>query len=108
MLTPIRRGDAESFHPEIRNLASEPDVLRSFELGLVKRQEVRKELVEEKNVVGRALGHYARGEGYLGERSEEHQRRLEIRPFADIESAPVWEPPPAGRPSLWKRMWRTF
>lgn len=104
MLVPIRRGDAESFVPEIRNLESELEMLRSFELGLARRNEVRKELLEDKNVEGRALGHYVRGEGYLGERSEEHQRRLEIQPFTEIEPAPAWEPPPMPRPGFWKRL----
>ena len=102
MLVPIRRGDAESFEPRIRNLESEPDVSRSFELGLEKRSEVRKELLEDKNVEGRALGHYARGEGYLGERSEEHQRRLEIRPFTEIDAAPEWNAPRGERPRFWR------
>jgi hypothetical protein len=104
MLVPIRRGDAESFEPRIRNLASEPDVLRSFELGLEKRSAVRQALLEDKNVDGRALGHYVRGEGYLGERNEEHQRRLEIRSFTEIDAAPEWKAPAETRPGFWRRM----
>lgn len=104
VLVPIRRGDAEAFHPDVRNLASNPEALHSFELGLKKRAEVREELLQDKNVEGRALGHYVRGEGYLGERGEEHQRRLEIRPFEEIEPAPDWQPPAAPRPGFWKRL----
>ena len=106
MLVPIRRGDAESFRPEIRNLESYPELSRSFELGLEKRNEVRKDLLQDKNVEGRALGHYVRGEGYLGERNEEHQRRLEIQPFTEIEPPPDWKPPAAQRRGFWRRMFR--
>jgi hypothetical protein len=106
MLIPIRRGDAESFRPEIRNLESEPEMSRSFELGLARRNEVRLDLLHDKNVEGRALGHYVRGEGYLGERSEEHQRRLEIQPFTEIEPAPEWNAPTAPHVSVWKRLLR--
>ncbi len=102
MLVPVRRGDVEQFQPEIRNLASDPEVLRSFEQGMAHRQEVRAELLQEKNVEGRKLGHYVRGEGYLGERSEEHQKRLEIRPFADLEPAPD---SPAPNPPAPRKNW---
>ena len=106
MLVPIRRGDTESFHPEVRNLESDLELSHSFELGLEKRNLVRKDLLQDKKVEGRALGHYVRGEGYLGERSEEHQRRLEIHPFVEIEPAPEWTAPTATRPSFWRRFLR--
>jgi hypothetical protein len=104
MLVPIRRGDAESFRPEIRNLESNPEALRSFETGLAQRNEVRQELLQDKKVEGRALGHYVRGEGYLGERNEEHQKRLDIHPLVEIEPAPVWSAPAPLRPGFWRRM----
>jgi len=63
-------------------------------------------LLDDKNVEGRALGHYVRGEGYLGERNEEHQRRLEIRGFTEIEAAPEWHAPAAPRPGFWRRILR--
>jgi len=108
VLVPIRRGDAEQFLPETRNLESHQTMLRSFELGLAHRQEVRHDLLQEKNVEGRKLGHYVRGEGYLGERGEEHQKRLEIRAFSEIEAAPQWTAPetPRARRGLFARLFR--
>ena len=78
--------------------------LRSFETGLAQRNQVRQELLQDKNVEGRALGHYVRGEGYLGERNEEHQKRLDIHPLVEIEPAPVWSAPAPLRPGFWRRM----
>jgi hypothetical protein len=98
LLVPVHRGDAEQFHPQIRNLESQPQVLRSFELGMAHRQEVRSELLRERNVEGRKLGHYVRGEGYSGERGEEHQKRLEIRAFQELEPAQDWSRPSAPAP----------
>jgi hypothetical protein len=108
MLVPVRRGDSEAFRPEIRNLASDPEALDKFELWLSKRHEVRTELAEEtKSIEGKKLGHYNRGEGYLGERSDAHQRRLEIQPFAELDPAPAWENPATPTPvNFWRRLLR--
>jgi len=97
MLIPMRRGDVEAFTPEIRNLRSEPELQASYAAWHQRRKEAAKAVqglaMEE---TGKHMqGNYIRGETELGERASEHQNKLHVRPFTDLEEAPVKPRPTA-------------
>ncbi len=96
MIAPVRRGEVEQFEPEIRNLESEPELLRSFKTWYASRQEAQKAALGESRPGETApqQGHYIRGEGHLGERAENHQNKLNIQPFRSLEPSNVAEKPP--------------
>jgi len=107
MITPIRRGDVEELEPEVRDLESEPDLLRSYHAWHESRKAIRdatrdRDTRESHNPT---QGHYIRGEGHLGERSREHQTKLFVKPFEGGETASVVvaAPPPAA-PGFWRRL----
>ncbi len=95
MIVPRRRGEAEAFQPEIRNIESAPELQQ----GHRKWAEARRQLIAEKKVMAQEnrLGgkgaaapwqpHYFRGSAPGGETAPEHQVNLRIRPFAEIEPA---------------------
>lgn len=84
-IVPQRRGELESFVPEIRNLDGE---LRSeFQRWLESRQQ--SSLDKEKNGYdGQHEGHYTRGETVTGHKAPEHQTKLGVAPFVEREPAP--------------------
>src|ERR1700722_14647451 len=85
-LSPKRRGELESFAPEIRNLDGE--LLVEFQQWLESRQQHVSE--KEKNGQrGRHEGHYTRGETVSGIKAPEHQAKLALAQFVERE------PPPA-------------
>jgi Family of unknown function (DUF6065) len=89
MLTPLRRGDTESFMPEIRNLTSEPALQEKFDRWLLDRQEAAR-LKQESNYQAKVKqGHYIRGEDHAGARATEHQANLKVKQFVEIEPAVV-------------------
>lgn len=88
MITPVRRGDLESMNPEIRNLDSRPDLLESYQIWHRSRKAAQKTLEtlpRSESFTAVRQGHYVRGEGHLGERSEEHQTRLSLKSFTEVD-----------------------
>ena len=113
LLVPQRRGELESFEPAIRNLESEPDLLKGF----AEWDESRKAWVAEmskRQPRGDATapwqGHYTRGTHVTGDAAPEHQAKLTLRAFAEEElplrKPLVMEPRPAT--SRWRRFTRIF
>jgi len=86
-IIPQRRGELESFAPEIRNLDGE--MLAEFQQWLESRQHLVAEK-EKRGYRGRHEGHYTRGETITGQRAPEHQAKLALGQFIERE------PPPAG------------
>lgn len=110
LLVPLRRGETESFTPEIRNLASEPALREKFDTWLADRQEVARQKADSNYQAKTKQGHYIRGQDHFGDRAAEHQAKLRVRPFVEIEPAPVVEPravaAAAGqgaKPNVWQR-----
>ena len=91
MIMPIRRSDLENMQPEVRNLESDPELHRSFNLWHESRLNKVRE-VDAKTADGvptRAQGHYIRGEGHLGERPVHgHQTKLDVPSFI-IKDPPI-------------------
>ena len=113
MIVPIRREDLGSLEGEIRNLESEPELLRGYQewhehrLAIVREQK-SKALGGPRRPV---QGHYIRGEGYFGEKGEGHQKKVFVKSF--LESEPAFArseenlpkvPGQASRPPWWRRL----
>ncbi len=94
MLAPQRRFDTESFAPEIRNLSSDAELLEKFEAWMADRQEAQRQKRESNYQARVKQGHYIRGQDHLGDRAAEHQNKLKVKPFLEIEPAPAVELPP--------------
>jgi Family of unknown function (DUF6065) len=85
MISPVRRADIEMFQPQIRNLASAPELLHSFEVW----HENRKKATGNIHALRAKQGHYTRGEGHAGEAATHgHRTKLDVRPFEELEPAP--------------------
>jgi hypothetical protein len=89
MLTPIRRGDLESFAPEVRELESDAELHQSYRTWHESRKNVvaaaQGLTIEEAR--GLTQGHYIRGQGHLGERAHGHQTKVAVKAFAGMRSA---------------------
>jgi hypothetical protein len=86
-ILPQRRGELESFAPEVRNLDGEP--LAEFQHWLGSRQQFEK----DKQGHGKQHeGHYTRGETVAGNKALEHQTKLALASFVERE-------PPRARPA---------
>ncbi|MCX6592325.1 MAG: DUF6065 family protein [Acidobacteria bacterium] len=87
MLIPIRRGDVESFAPEIRNLPSAPDLQTNYSAWHRRRREAARAIqtASAEEAARLMQGNYIRGETELGARATEHQNKLDVRPFASME-----------------------
>ena len=124
MLVPQRRGDLETFEPEIRKITSEPELQRGYEEWAKSRLQFRQEKKQgEDPFVWQP--HYTRGTSPSGAEATEHQVKLQVRAFADAENALAgtrhpdpgpWAarydvpPDPAKPVSSWdilRSMWRT-
>jgi len=92
MILPMRRHDLESFQPELRNLESDPDLLEKFRAWNRNRKQTVERTkglaLEEKQVEG----HYIRGQHVTGDRAPEHQNKIPLHSFREIET-PLKEPP---------------
>ena len=87
MIVPVRRDDVEAFSPEIRNLGSDPELQTRFDAWHRARVEaVRRSGAEQQKEV-KQQGQYIRGEGHVGERAKDHQTKLVIKPFIEVEPA---------------------
>lgn len=94
MILPIRHHDIESFQPEVRNLASDEELNRSYIAWKERRVALVTAAKERPRDGGHnpTQGHYIRGEGVLGETTSGHQTKVEVKPFSELEPTPV---PPA-------------
>lgn len=108
MIVPQKRGEMEAMAPEIRNLESAPELLAGFNAW----RESRLKLVERKKDPRAAglrewEGHYTRGTTVLGTVAPEHQVKLDLRPFQEMEPFAWKAPEPAAaetpRPSFFQR-----
>lgn len=109
MILPQKRGELEAFAPQMRNVESDPDLQRRYQHWLESR---RAWVQEQKNAAPRESGHaphqghYSRGTTTTGEQSAEHQTKLDLQPFAEVD-APIIEmreekaPPRQPPPGLW-------
>ena len=109
MVVPVARAEVEQYQPEIHNLNSNVELLRSFETWY----EDRKKANENIRALVTKQGHYTRGEGHSGESpTHGHRTKLNVRPFREIEPAPAGtgknrEPESdATPPSLLKKLFR--
>jgi hypothetical protein len=85
-IVPERRGELESFAPEVRNLDGE--LLAEFRQWLESRQ--RLVLEKERHGYGRQYEpHYTRGETVTGNKAPEHQTKLALAEFVEREVAPA-------------------
>jgi hypothetical protein len=91
MLVPQRRGELESFQPEIRELAAEPELKQAHAAW----NDGRKQFLVAKYLAGPASlsagsrpwqGEYFRGTAPDGTTAPEHQTKLHLRSFEMIES----------------------
>jgi hypothetical protein len=110
LITPVRRGDVESFVPSFRNLESEPRLHAQYNAWHDRRLEAASYETEGRKAV-KNQGQYIRGEQLDKERFSNHQTKLVIKPFEDLEpvpravSLPVVEPSPQ-KPGFWQRLRR--
>lgn len=98
MLVPLRRGETESLMPEIRNLASDSGLAAKYETWLASRRDAARQKAESNYQVQVKQGHYIRGEDHLGDRAQEHQTKLVVRAFEEMEPAPPVAAPDVPRP----------
>jgi hypothetical protein len=91
MLVPQRRGELETFHPEILPLDAEPELQASFEGWLDRREKFVRERVKDHDDSPKAAAekswhkHYFQGKLPDGSKAPEHQTRRRLRPFARPE-----------------------
>ena len=108
LITPVRRGDVESFAPVMRNLESEPELHARQNAWHARRLEAASHGTEANKAV-KSQGQYIRGERLDGEMFAQHQTKLVIKPFEDLEpaSATVYQPavaPKPEKPGFWQRL----
>jgi hypothetical protein len=87
----VRRHEAENLHPVIKNLDSEPTLKAEYDEWHARRlQGIAKSGPDgtqgEKAVADQ--GQYIRGERLDGKRVSEHQTKLRISAFEELEPAP--------------------
>ena len=90
MITPVRRGELEQFEPEILNLTSDAGLHRSYSAWHEARLEKVRgtpQTVKPSEAMPKVQGYYIRGEGVLEERATEHQNKLILKDFSELEPA---------------------
>jgi hypothetical protein len=110
MLLPQRRGELEAVRPELRNIESDAELMQRYRKWMESRVKFVAEMqkaVREKGENAPWQGHYTRGTTVAEEAFAEHQTKLRIREFAEIEPA-LRRPEPvaseARRVSWWQRL----
>jgi hypothetical protein len=91
LITPVRRGDVESFSPEIRNLKSAPDLQDQYNVWHSRRLEAASHGTQGDKAV-KNQGQYIRGEQVGGELFADHQTKLVLKSFEELEPAPTTRP----------------
>lgn len=95
MIMPIPRDAVQGFTPEIRELTSDPELLKSYETWhehRVSAQTAVEQKTETKQQVMKKQGHYIRGEGHLGEHAHGHQTKVKVAEFAGQQREPAPAP----------------
>lgn len=88
MIVPQKRGELESFHPEILDISQEPEL----QAGHVAWHASRKQFVEEQAQADSEAARrgwqrdYFKGVTVGGRLAPEHQRKVHLRPFVDQSS----------------------
>jgi len=83
MLTPLRRGELESFDPEVRGIDADPEVAREYRAW----RQARADFLMDLPVPGTDANQEQWQKDYLhgrrpdGTAVEGHQRKLSLRPF---------------------------
>lgn len=88
MISPVKRGEVESFHPIVRDISTEPEVKAAFEKWSASRSQFLKDLVNPASKA-RAVKwqkDYVQGHG-PGVVAEQHQVKLNLREF-EIPKSP--------------------
>jgi hypothetical protein len=113
MIVPTKRGELERFEPQILNLQSDAKLHESYSAWHEARLEKIRSSPQTRKATEpnpRMQGNYVRGEGILGERAMEHQNKLDIRAFSELEPAtatievPSEEPPKTSSGGVWTRL----
>jgi hypothetical protein len=109
LLTPVRRGDVESFTPELQNLKSDPELLAKFKEWHLKR--INAGGGSGRDLAVEQAGDYIRGESTGGEVFKEHQTKLAVQDFQELEPPPaitISESEPrqhgTGKRGFWQRL----
>jgi hypothetical protein len=112
LIIPVRRHEVESFRPEIRNLESNEDLHQQYQAWLDRRKQAASYGTHGELAV-KGQGQYIRGEKIDGSSFSEHQTKLAVRPFAEVEPAlPHAESASdsgedrksPSKPGIWKRL----
>jgi hypothetical protein len=101
MLVPQRRGELESFHPAVREAASDPQTLESYRAWSRSRSQFLADLQRPDSAAVREKWqkHYFVGSTGEGSRVEDHQTKLHLRPFEEpTRTSEVAAPAPPREP----------
>ena len=82
MITPFARGQLESFGPEMRQIAENPELKLKYEAWSTSRNEFLKELPEQADLGARWQKHYFKGTSPTSDNPIEHQARIKLRQFS--------------------------
>jgi len=97
LIVPQRRGELESFRPEIRNIQSDPELTKRFTEWARSRVEFAEKHKDKLPPQGKPLPwqkHYTRGTSTDGQAAREHQVKLELRDFVDRDPVRIPGRPP--------------
>ena len=91
MIVPMRRGEIESFEPEIRGLYDDPEVAKAYNEWRESRTKFIKDLPVKGTEANEAAWQkdYVHGRAPDGTTAKEHQRKLALRPFRRVEKKKV-------------------
>lgn len=87
MIVPMRRGEIESFEPEIRGLYDDPEIAK----GYIEWRDSRTKFIKDLPVKGTSANEeewqkdYVHGRAPDGTVAKEHQRKLSLKPFKRVE-----------------------
>jgi hypothetical protein len=87
LITPVRRHDVESFNPEIRNLESNQELHQQYQTWLKRRKQAASHGTRGELAV-KGQGQCIRGEKVDGSSFPDHQTKLSVRPFSEVEPEP--------------------
>jgi hypothetical protein len=98
------------FRPEVRNLESNSELHEQYETWLKRRKQAASYGTQGELAV-KNQGQYIRGEKVDGTSFREHQTKLQVRPFEELEPAPILVDSPTtksdqseAKSRLWKRL----
>jgi LPS sulfotransferase NodH len=89
MISPVRRGDIETFRPQLLPIQTDPELAAGFKAWSVSREAFNRHL-REPGSQAQAMGwqrHYMRGETLSRAKAESHQTKLFVSEFEDRRPA---------------------